>query len=150
MADLIAKVSRMDSNRKDASYLRSQDQHFGTGTHHNPGVNRGGHTNGHHGVVTQAYHSAEPAKVIQDNESTASSGLELDEITHGSRRPGHSNFEINVKSEVQVQIEERGSMGGSTKEGSFVGNAMASTEDDTKPLRAEDMERDAAQTVYKN
>jgi hypothetical protein len=101
-------------------------------------------------VLTKAYHSAEPAKVAEDNESTASSDIELDGITHGSRRPGQRNFEINVKSEVQVQIEESGSMGGSTKEGSFVGNAMSCTEDDTKPLRAEDIERDAAQTVYRS
>jgi len=48
-----------------------------------------------------------------------------------------------VKSEVQVQVEERGSVGESTKEGSFVGQVASLTEEDMKPLRAEDKKRDA-------
>jgi hypothetical protein len=139
MADLIAKVSRMDSNRKDTSYsshLRSQDPHRTAG--------------GHHKVLTKAYYSPEPAKETQDGESTPSSAVELDEIVHGSQRPHHGNFEINVTSEVQVQIEERSSVGGSTKEGSFVGNGVSLAEDDMKPLRAEDTERDARESVYRN
>jgi hypothetical protein len=135
MADLIAKVSRMDSNRKDTSHssqLRSQDRHRAAG--------------GHSKVLTRAYYSPDPTKATQDGESTPSS-TELDEIVLGSQHPHQGNFEINVKSEVQVQFEERGSVGGSTKEGSFVGNGVSLTEDDTKPLRAEDIKRDAGGRV---
>lgn len=139
MADLIAKVSKMDSNRKDtthSSHLRSQDPQYFAG--------------GNNKVLTTAYHVPEPAKATQDGESAASSTLELDEIVYRSQHPRHGNFDINVKSEVQVQIEERSSVGGSTKEGSFVGNGVSLAEDDTKPLRAEDTERDTRERVYRN
>lgn len=124
MADLIAKVSRMDGNRQEsshASHLRSQDlshQHPAKNESHKP----------HH---TEAYQSPAPSKNF--GISTSSSAIELDTVAH----PWDGTYEINVKSEVQIQVDEMGSEAGTTKEGSVVGHVMVAGEDDTRPLRGE-------------
>jgi hypothetical protein len=153
MADLIAKVSRMDSNRNDSSshpsHLRSQDT-----PHLRSGHQIHAHDLNQNKVVTEAYHSPpDPSRASQYNPSS-SSAVELDDFGNGGRRNGGGNgngaFEINVKSEVQLYVEER-SVAGSTMDGSLggmgMGMGMEAQEEDMKPLREEDKERDARERL---
>lgn len=144
MATLIAKVSRMDSNRSDTtshtSHLRSQDKPYIRNEHqihaHNLKNNK---------VVTEVYHSPpDPSRASQYNSANSSSAVELDEFGDGGRWNGGGRFEINVKKEVQLYVEER-SMGGSTgtlsEMGMGIGMGMEGQEEDMQPLREEDKEK---------
>lgn len=124
MADLIAKVSRMDSNHQEsshASHLRSQDLSHQHTTKTEP-------RRSHH---IEAYES--PTPTTNFGISTSTSAIELDTVA----RPWDRTYEINVKSEVQIQVDEIGSEAGTTKDGSVAGHVMVAGEDDTRPLRDE-------------
>lgn len=56
-------------------------------------------------------------------------------------------LEITKRSEVQVQVERLDSAAASTKDGSELGNSISPLEEDTKPLKEEDMEREARQSA---
>jgi hypothetical protein len=133
MADLIVKVSRMDSNRAESSHpsnLRFQDP---------PNL-----AHVHNKTFTEAYYSPESIKhSLSAPFSSSSCTVELDKVGRGSEHPWHGNYEINVKKEVQIEIEDMNSNVEGSKEGSMLGNVITLTEDDNKPLRAEDRRRDA-------
>ncbi len=124
MADLIAKVSSMDNNRADSSrlsHLRSQNppklEHV------------------HNQTFTKAYYSPEFIKdSLSAPSSSSSCTVELDEVDRVSEHPWHGNYEIQVKKEVQIEIEEIINDTGGSKEGSILGNVITLMEDDTKPL----------------
>lgn len=124
MADLIAKVSRSSTTRTDLSQVYS---HAASQL-----------ASGHHDAQLAFPRPAKfPNKQLFNTSS--SSDVELDDIFYGREFAPGEGLEINMKSEVHVRVE---SAGASTKEGSEIGTIG---EEDTRPLKGEDMEREATE-----
>ena len=132
MAELIAKVSRSSTKRDDVSQIYSH------------AVSQ--FTSGHHDAQL-AY--PRPAKFSNKDPYSTSSDVELNDIFHDEQFAPGMGSEINMKREVQVQVERLESAGASTMEGSELGNIESPMEEDTKPLKEEDMERDARQRAQR-
>ncbi|KAH6666158.1 hypothetical protein B0J14DRAFT_678858 [Halenospora varia] len=139
MADLIAKVSRTNTNWKDPGLSRTWD------TSHI--------TSGDHGTQPEINRHPKPSYLKPYNSSSISSDVQLDDILYvgesaASRATG---LEVNTNSEIQIHMERRKSLGVSTKEGSELelGNVVSPMEEDTEPLKAEDR-REAKETAQRS
>jgi hypothetical protein len=131
MADLIAKVSRINPNWKDPGLSRTQDSSHITSCYHDtqPEINR----------------RPQPSYLRSYNPSSAPSNVQLDDILHvGEPAPSRARgLQVHMSSEVRIDVERRKSFGASTKEGSELEliNAASPMEVDTEPLKAEDRRR---------
>jgi hypothetical protein len=135
MADLIAKVSRSSTKTKDLTQVYSHAVSQLASGHHDRQL-------------------AFPRPVEFSNKSpynaSSSSDVELNDMIYGREFAPGMGLEINMKSEVQVGVERIESAGASTREGSELGNTVILMEEDTKPLKEEDMEREARQSMQRS
>jgi hypothetical protein len=128
MADLIAKVSRSNTNWKDPGVSRTQ----GTSNI----------TSGHHDTQPEFNRRPKPSNLKSHNSSSTSSEVQLDDTLYAveSAPSRATGLEVNMSSEVRIHVERRKSLGASTKEGSELelGNVVSLMGEDTEPLEAED------------
>jgi hypothetical protein len=118
MADLIAKVSRSSTNTIDSSGVYS----------HAISQLASGHHDAHLTVPV-------PAKVATKHPyNICDSDVELNDIMYGKEFAPGAGFEMDLKREVQVQVESVDSSDTSVKEDEReIG--IAQTEEDTRPLK---------------
>lgn len=134
MADLIAKVSKCQSNSSGNSYPAEMPAILSNDS----GKSWPESSHLHNSV------SSIPRRrtsVTSHWASTSSSEMELDGI---SKKPGAGEMMVNMTQEVHVEVERRNSGVMGPKEQTDRGHRRArSTEEDTKPLKAEDQESEA-------
>jgi hypothetical protein len=117
MADLIAKVSRSGTPRIDSSGVYSHAISQLASEHHDAHLT-----------------FPVPAKVASTTKHPFDSDVELNDIMYGKEFAPGADFEMDLKREVQVQVEGLDSSDTSVKEGEReIG--MALTEEDTGSLK---------------
>jgi hypothetical protein len=122
MADLIAKVSRSNTSCIDSSGVYSHAISQLASGHHDAKLT-----------------FPSPAKVATKHPyNTCNSDVELNDIMYGKEFAPGAGFEMDLKRDVQVQVESVDSSDTSVKEGDGDGEreiSIAPTEEDMRPLK---------------